>query len=309
MTMKSSTIKPGLLVVLRTSIVGNVKYERVDIETGRRIDKKAVRSKWETTKTVFDPEEATQAQIARGKARYCVSSVCAQTSFGLLCPRDRIPLLDKAYEAAKEIVAAFNQTAKSSRIDLNMLTGKVAQDDKEAIAAINAEMRELIETMAAGVERLDPRLVRDAANKARAAASMLSVDAKAAIQETITLARDAAKAIVAAGETAAAEIDASLAETVRAGRFAFLDMDAGESPAIGRPAAMPRGGLDLPPAASPSPAPSPAKRPRKARAAKAAPAAPSAPSPAQSPAADPAPLAPPAAPPAAPAAPARDIEI
>ena len=109
MTMQATTLRPGLLVALSTRVSGNVTYTRRDIETGRVVANGAVVSKWETERTVTNPEEAEAASKARGKCRTLISSVCTQSEFGLLCPEDDAGKLDRAIAEAREVAAVENR--------------------------------------------------------------------------------------------------------------------------------------------------------------------------------------------------------
>jgi len=109
MTMQATTLRPGLLVALSTRVSGNVTYTRRDIETGRVVSNGAVVSKWETERTVTNAEEADAASKARGKCRTLISSVCAQSEFGLLCPEDDADKLDRAIAEAREVAAVENR--------------------------------------------------------------------------------------------------------------------------------------------------------------------------------------------------------
>jgi hypothetical protein len=61
MTIKTSTLRPGYLVSLKTSVRGNVKYSKVNLESQTTEDGVAV-AKWETGAT---PDESGRV---RGKA-------------------------------------------------------------------------------------------------------------------------------------------------------------------------------------------------------------------------------------------------
>jgi hypothetical protein len=63
---------PGLLLGLKTSVKGGVKYKRLDLpaEDGQE--------RWETTKTVDDKEELERAQKLRSKVGNSIRAVCAQ---------------------------------------------------------------------------------------------------------------------------------------------------------------------------------------------------------------------------------------
>jgi hypothetical protein len=221
----NQTLRPGLLVALSTSIRGNVTYVKKDLETGKIIESGEEVARWETERTIADPVEHERAVKARSKARSIISSVCIQTAFGLLCPEVDAPDLDKAISDARKVVDEFNGDAKVSRIRFFVVTGRVAADDVEAVKAINAEVRDLLDDMKGGIEKLDVEVVRAAANKAKEVGGMLTPDAQARITVAIEAARSAAKKIAAAGETAAVEIDRRTIRALTEARTAFLDLD------------------------------------------------------------------------------------
>jgi hypothetical protein len=231
-----STLRPGLLVSLRTNLTGNVSYRAQEIEadhidpvTGARV------AKWETERKIADPAEHERAVKARGKARSLIVGVCAQSAFGLLCPETDADKLSDAIAAAREVAEEFNLTASLTRITVNVICGRIASDDVEAVRAINSEVRELLETMERGVRNLEPERIREAANRARALSSMLSPAAASRANAAIDAARSAARAIVKAGETAAVEVDAKAVELIRTSRMAFLDLDDGDTVEVQAP--------------------------------------------------------------------------
>lgn len=231
--MKTSTIKPGLLVSLKTTIRGGVNYKRITIEADHATDEGSRRARWETQRDIPDPIEHEAATVARGKARSLVTAVCCMSSFGLLCPSERESDLDDAIKAARAIVDQHNEGAALTRVDVFVLAGRVAQDDAEAARAIGAEVRELLEAMRAGIAVADPVAIREAANKARAIGAMLSDDVSGKVGEAIAEARLAAREIVRrvekAGQDSAGVVALCSVEKIEAARFAFLDLDQGEA--------------------------------------------------------------------------------
>ena len=223
-----STMRPGLLVSMRTSIAGNLKYRSNTIED--KVQKDGVLlTKWETTRTVFDPEEHAKAVKARSNVRGFITSVCVETSFGLLCPEDRIERLDEAVRQARSEAEAFNKKAKFSKVGFYIIAGRIAADDAEAFRAISSEVRGLMTTMEAGIKNMDANAIRQAATRARGIGQMLTPKAKEQVQEAIDMARAAARKIVKAGESAAQEVDHETIKQIAARRTAFLDLDdAGE---------------------------------------------------------------------------------
>jgi hypothetical protein len=219
-----STLRPGLLVNIRTSIKGNVSYEKTEGEVFIDING-AEHSEWETEKTVKDPLEQKRATEVRSKARNLIVSVCAPTDFGLLCPETSREKLDEAFTAARALCAEFNATSKTTTVKFAAIAGRIAPDDLEAVRAINGEVRDLLSEMTAGIDTLDVERVRDAANRTVKLGNMLAPDAQARIKETIDAVRAMATKMKSAGETAALEIDKTVLKRLASARTAFLDLD------------------------------------------------------------------------------------
>ncbi|MDP7706821.1 hypothetical protein [Mycobacterium sp. TY815] len=223
--MEARTLRPGLLVSLRTSIAGGVKYQRVDLENQCIDEDGQERSRWETTRIVVDPDEHANAVKVRGKVRALVTGVCAQSDFGLLCPNSRQGDLRARIQEARALATQFNNQAATTRINVRVVAGTIAQDDVEAVRAISGELRDLMATMETGLANMDVKAVREAAKKAKSVGQMLSADAKLRLDEAINAARAAATKVVKAGEQAAVEIDQDTLATLKAARTSFLDLD------------------------------------------------------------------------------------
>lgn len=223
--MNISSIRPGLLVSLKTTVSGNVSYRKRDIETDHLESDGSRQAVWETHRTVEMPDELDAATKTRSKCRSLIVAVCAPSAFGLLCPDNRVDAFNAAVAEARQLANVFNATASVTRVSVNVIAGRVASNDLDAVRAINSEVRELLEAMDAGLQRLDVKAVRDAADRARGIASMLSPSASAKAQAAIDAARAAARQIVKAGEATAVEIDQATLATIRESRLAFLDLD------------------------------------------------------------------------------------
>lgn len=234
-----STLRPGLMVVLKTSITGNVSYDKNDL--GETPDQDGgVITHWETKRKVVDPEEHKESTKVRAEARRKIMSQCVQSGgFGLLCPEHREADLRAAMKDAQRIVDNFNDTARVSNVRINILIGRIAPNDAEAIRAITGELGDLMATMESGLANFDVDAVREAASRAKRMSQMVEPAAQAKVQATIDMAREAAKKIVAAGETAAKEIDKETIAAIARARTAFLDID-GETGEIAEPVATAR---------------------------------------------------------------------
>ena len=223
-TMTVSTIRPGLLVALATRISGGVHYSRKDIVTGAEV------ATWETTRVTDDPAEHDRAVKVRSAARARIERVCSRTSFGLLCPSSEEAALGIAIADAQSMAAGFNATAAHTRIDVNALRGRIADNDREAVQAITREIGELIGRMQSAISEGSIADIRDAANRAREAASMLQpIDANvvdAAIAQARKAARELTKRVANGAETIAAVVADVQLDALQSARARFLDLPA-----------------------------------------------------------------------------------
>ena len=234
MTINTSTLRPGLLVSLKTSVRGNVSYQRKDIEAEHQTDDGKSQAKWETERVITDAAEHDAAIKARTKARVMVTSVCTASAFGLLCPESAGDELEKAIAGARKVADDFNAEAKLTRLSVYVITGRIAQDDVEAVKAINSEVRDLLADMEEGIKNCDVKAIREAASKARSLGSMLSLEAAAKIQIAVDAVRLSARKIVAAGEQAIQEVDKQTIAMLTEARTQFLDTS--ETKSVAAPA-------------------------------------------------------------------------
>lgn len=254
MSNKPVSLKPGLLVALRTSILGGITYMRTDLDAGSAGQVEHVQgcpggtggacselcatnrdvSRWETTRVISDKAEYERAQKARSRAAHLVRSVCTQSAFGLLCSSAREKELDAAIAEAQLLVETFNASAVSSRISIHVLRGQIEASDAAAARAIGAEVRELIDAMRAGIEAADPAAIRAAANRAKEFGQMLDEETAGKVSSAIAEARSAARAIVrrveSGGEEAALVVQELSRKALDEARFAFLDLEESAAP-------------------------------------------------------------------------------
>ncbi len=242
-TIKASTIRPGLLVALKTTVSGNVNYHKQDISFSE--EGEAEVRKWETERTIKDPKEFKAAGQIRMKCRGFILTCCAHSSFGLLCPEDKASQLAEAIRKAHALADSFNAKASVTRINVNVIAGRVASDDVEATRAINGEVRELLQRMETGLKTMNVEEIRDAAKRAKALSSIVAPGANDKLQAAIDVAREAAKKLVKAGETAAREVDKEAIKSLKASRTAFLDLEVAPSDVKIKPTRTKGRALDL----------------------------------------------------------------
>ncbi len=233
--IKSTVIRPGWLVSVNTKLTGGVEYRRIALDaSGEPALPGAEVTRWETIKTVLDPVEYDRATKVRSKARTLITKVCHGSAFGDLCPETQIGALDAAAREARRIVAEFNAGSKHSEISIFVLKGHVASDDAEAAQAITAEIADLVTQMQTGIEALDTKAIRDAADRAREISAMLDESTKGKVDAAIEQARKAARAITKriekAGEDKALVLMDIQRGAIESARITFLDMSAAVAP-------------------------------------------------------------------------------
>ena len=243
MTRQTNTLRPGLLVSLKTRLHGGVTYYKQVIESEKRDENGVERAKWQTEREIADRVEHDRGRKAQAEARAYITAICTNTAFGLLCPEVEKENLDRAVEAARVIADRFNETAQLSRLSVYVIVGRVSADDVEAVKAINAEVRGLMEAMEQGVANTDVKAIREAANEAKRLGEMLSPEAAGRVTVAIEAARSAARRIVKSGEDAAQEVDRATIARITECRTSFLDLD--DVREVAAPVAEARGGPAL----------------------------------------------------------------
>lgn len=222
--MQVSTLRPGLLISLKSSVTGNVSYSKRDIERDHATSDGARRAVWETERQIADAEEFETATQVRGQCRALITRLCSPSNFGLLCPEDRRGELATAVDEAREIADKFNMGARLTTVSVHVLIGRVSADDTEAVRAINSEVRTLLDQMERGIAKMDPDAIRKAALEARTLGQMLSPSASEQVNRAIEQARAAATRIKKGAEVAA-EVAAAQVRIIKSARNAFLDLD------------------------------------------------------------------------------------
>lgn len=222
---KAVTLKPGLLVSLRTTINGGIQYVRRELE--HETDGGTDRSKWETERIITDVQEWDEAKKARGDAGALIRKVCVPSAFGLLCPIDKRDELDGAIEQATLLAEDHNATHNLTTVRVYVLKGEIASSDEEAVRAISSEVSDLLADMEQGIRNVDVQTVRKAASDAKKLGGILDETANAKVQTAVKAARSAARQIVKRiekdGEDAIDEIVQLNMGAISGARMAFLE--------------------------------------------------------------------------------------
>ena len=188
-------LKPGVLVVVKSSVRGGAEYDRQELSTDGLdpAGAKQIRS-WQTVQRVSDPDELAEARRVRGYAVGAIWNRASVTPYGLIVSDDRLEALAEAVERARERVDAFNAKARHVRVTLRVLKTRLVPE--EASEAFEAEAEETLEDLEARVdaESLDVEETRKAADRATALAEVLDGSLASRVLAKIQEARAAATA-------------------------------------------------------------------------------------------------------------------
>jgi len=229
--MTIRTLRPGILVVLKTGVEGGVSYEKEVLQSETLMADGAKEAEWKTKKRVDDAEEHDRAEKRRAEVRSLIEGACAKSDFGLLCPSEREQELGLRIAKAQILVDEFNKSARASQVVFRILRGRVEQDDALATKALAGEVAGLMRRMEEGIAKLDVKAIRRAASEARSVSQMLSNEAQATVVAAIVQARDAAREIASrvekAGELAATVLQDVRTEQIKSVRLSMLDVERG----------------------------------------------------------------------------------
>lgn len=225
------TIKPGILVSLKTHVQGGVSYVRDKVQTN--VSGRTEEKNWHTSKTIADVQEFEAAVQARAKISSLVRGGCIKTAFGLLCPNDWEEGLSDRIERAKLIANEYNETATITNVSFHVLKGRIAENDREATEAIMSDVKDLADQMREGIATANVKTIRDAAKKAKEMTAMLDETESKRVTEAVDAARKAAREItrrVIKGEELAEVVLADLAtQPIDSLRMMSLDFDSDET--------------------------------------------------------------------------------
>lgn len=229
------TLKPGLLVNLKTSLLGGVEYTRETVEAAHTDELGTQVESWKTVKKIDDAAEHEEATKVRNAASALIRACCYYTVFGLFCLEENAEALSAAEDKAMSLVRDFNNSAKNCRVGVYVFKGRIAANEEEAAKKISAEMGLILQDMERGVKAMNVEVIRDAADRAKEMGAMLDEDTSAKIQVAIDAGRKAARVIkrlAEKGEEAAgelAELTRVSSVAISMARFSFLDSGPAEA--------------------------------------------------------------------------------
>jgi len=237
--MYTATIKPGFLISIKTTCHGGVQYSRVDMGTEHEGSGRET-SEWQTTRVIEDKTEHERSVRVRAACSNMLRLACISTPFGSICPEEKIDEFMGIYGDARKLADDFNATSQSIRITINMMRGRIASDDQEAVRSMISEMRELAQTMSAAISSGDVKAIREAAGMAKRMGGMLDESAESAVSEAVKAARKAAREIVKRVEKKGEKLEEVIGEQntqpIDQMRMAFLDLEANLENASDEPA-------------------------------------------------------------------------
>lgn len=222
-------LRPGFMVRISVPVRGGVSYSVRTIESETVAPDGTARAAWETTRIVEDRAEHDAATALRARIRnYLAGTLCRVGDLGTFLPEASAPEFDRRLTEAEGWAAEFNGSARTCRVRIGAVRGRIEADSEREVAAVRREISAMLQAVEAGVRAMDPVAIRKAATEAREAARVLSPRAAsqvdAAIEEARKIAREAQARVKAGADRAAIVITEDRIQALRTARVAFLDV-------------------------------------------------------------------------------------
>lgn len=235
-TARPISLRPGYLVALTTRLEGGVEYTREELDHQRiGPQEEGEQVRWQTEKRITDVEEMAEAVRVRGRVRDRVKSACIWTPFGLICPADQIEALDARIAECHAMVATFNATAVHTRVRFpEPLRGRIAEDTRQAVAAVREEIQTLVGEMQAAMASARVESIRDVAQRATQMGRLLEQGTEArtvlerAVKESRRLATELVKRVEDGADAIAEVLAGTKAKVFEEAAFAFSEDEMGE---------------------------------------------------------------------------------
>jgi hypothetical protein len=225
-------LKPGLLLSLSTRLEGGVAYSREDLDHQREGVEET--TSWKTEKRVDDVEELARATRVRGRVRSLIRSATIYTPFGMICPTDNESVLDARIAEAETLCAEFNANAVHTQVQFRTLRGRIAENTREAIAAVRGEIQTLLGELESALSAGQVTGIREVAQRATQMGRLLEegTEARSVLERAVKESRRVATELVKRVEEGAAATAEILAaanlKLVSTARHTFSDEEIGE---------------------------------------------------------------------------------
>lgn len=229
---RNQIIRPGYLISLKTTLVGNISYHKQILEREHIVADGSEQAKWETMRVIGDRDEHNNGRKMQADARGKVTTVCTNTAFGLLCPEEKSDELIQAINEAKQIAEEFNRSARLSRMNVYVIVGKIAPERFDIVSAMAAETLELLATIQTGIRSRNADIIRPAANELRRLSDMFSENGRGKLQEAVDAGRSAARKIIKAPAGPAHELEGQATQIVNDVHRQFQQLTDGGSLAL-----------------------------------------------------------------------------
>jgi hypothetical protein len=222
------TFPSSLLIINKLSVEKGVHYAIKQLETDTP-GETGTTTRWETTKTVDDPEERKRGinLVERLNTHIRKTTEGVKCSFGIVAPMKAEEVLDEVNSYVKREVNEFNATARFTHIEFRPMVVKLASDDERAMKAMSEQITGTLDELQSAMDKFDIKNVRAVVSKLVGFDKIIPNGRGKAITDLIKTVRKQASAFIkSAGEkvndmeAAKAQIDASVVDRARFAVFA-----------------------------------------------------------------------------------------
>lgn len=216
MIRKKTYIEPGFLVAGDIHVDGCTTYRIADRSESRK--GRSAEADWKTHKRVEDAEEQRALLTTKQRLSRDIAILGARvTGFGYIVPAARGKELDKTLQKIDAEVAAYNKTARVTRMSADFAVFQIDASDDRVAAALYKRVASVLEQMEAAVERGDVKRLRAAMIDMKGLDTVLPGTESKKISALVKKARTEARAALKSAKKAATakKAEAAVRKTLR----------------------------------------------------------------------------------------------
>jgi hypothetical protein len=225
MPTKVKDLKNCYLAAFRVSVHGGIRYSHS--EEQRKIEERREESQWKTHKVLDDRDEYKRAQNMRNNMKRSVHRLGKANELGTIVPQENEGQLDDLIQKNKDMVRAFNETARHSNIQFTALKFYISGENEVALEDMLNELRMTLGDLKRAVESADFKSIRSVVEKLKGYDMVLPDTAADYLQRAIADARkqavQARKALEDRGQELADVQQTMETATVDFARFAVME--------------------------------------------------------------------------------------
>jgi len=184
-------LKPSFIIVGDVAVRGGVQYtvnNPDEWEEGSEHHKR-----WETHRTIFDPEEYNSGRATKARLQRQLNEVCTRSAIGLICPYEFEDRYREIVESIKSEIKDWNDIAKTCKLSFYPVEFEIEGANQKVAEALMRQLIELMEDLREALNKGDFKEVRNLLRNKKGFSEILPDDLGQDLREALESAREQAK--------------------------------------------------------------------------------------------------------------------